>query len=225
MNGNNTEILESKPKLRISDGVNLVGFILIMLAGWIDAVSVKLFLLHSPTFMTGRAAKLGYEVFNADFKAFWSIAIVVIAFILGACLSTIITRKTGLMGGLFFTGTLIIIASFPVCMNNVTIDSVLVPMAMGVQNAATSLTRINRTTHLTGSATDIGINIAKRNWRLVGFWLLRWIGFPIGSVIGLNLVNLVESGIMSVSTILIIPAVIIILTGILQRFIFNIQLD
>ena len=110
-------------------------------------------------------------------------------------------------------------------MNNVTIDSVLVPMAMGVQNAATSLTRINRTTHLTGSATDIGINIAKRNWRLVGFWLLRWIGFPIGSVIGLNLVNLVESGIMSVSTILIIPAVIIILTGILQRFIFNIQLD
>lgn len=217
-------ILESKFKIKLSNGINLVGFILTMMAGWIDAVAIRLLLNHSPTFMTGRAEKLAYSIFNADFEAFFLIGIVIIAFILGAYLSTLITRKTGLMGGLTFAGVLIIIGSFPVCLNHKIMDSVLLPMAMGGQNAATSLTMINRTTHLTGSATDIGINIAKGNWRMVYFWLMRWIGFPIGSLIGFNLVNLVESNSLTISSIMIMPAVIIIVTGVLQRLIFNIQL-
>lgn len=59
---------------------------------------------------------------------------------------------------------------------------------------------------------------------MAGFWVIRWIGFPRGSIIGLNLVSLGENKIISVSTILIIPALIIILTGILQRLVFDIQL-
>ncbi len=66
-------------------------------------------------------------------------------------------------------------------------------MAMGGQNAATSLTDINRTSHLTGPATDIGINIAKGNWNLVIFWTLRWIGFSMGVVMAYKLVHIFKS--------------------------------
>ena len=97
-------------------------------------------------------------------------------------------------------------------------------MAMGCQNAATSLTKINRTTHLTGPATDIGINIAEGNWEVVKFWLWRWIGFPLGSIIGFNLANLVDNNIISISSTLIIPAIIIILIGIIQKVILYIPL-
>lgn len=217
-------MVEIKSKSWFSHGVNLVGFILIMMAGWIDAISIKLLVNQSPIFMTGKAEKLANSLFDSDFETFFTVGIVIIAFVLGACISTIVTRKAGLMGGLFLTGIIIIIAALPASLNHKTIDAILIPMAMGGQNAATSLTMINRTTHLTGPATDIGINIAMGNWRMVRFWLMRWIGFPIGAIIGFKLVNLVENNIMSLSTILIIPAMIIIITGIVQRFILNIQL-
>lgn len=213
-----------KSKLQISVQTNIVGFILIIMAGWIDTVGVKLFLNESPAFMTGRGLTLGYWAFKWDLKSFMSIVVVILAFIMGACISTIITRKSGLIGGLFFTGSLIIIASFPICLKNITIDTVIIPMAMGGQNAATSLTPINRTTHLTGPATDIGINIAKGNWQIVLFWILRWIGFPLGSVIGFNLVHMVNNNIINISTTLIIPAIIIITIGIIQKMFFNIPL-
>lgn len=216
--------VDSKHKIKASTGINIIGFILVVMAGWIDTVGVKLFLNESPAFMTGRGLTLGYLAFKWDVKALISVILVIIAFILGASISTIITRKTGLMGGLFFTGILIIIASLPICLKDITIDTILVPMAMGCQNAATSLTQINRTTHLTGPATDIGINIAKGNWKIVRFWIWRWIGFPIGSIIGFNLVHMVDINIINISTTLIIPAIIIILTGFIQKIIFDIPL-
>ncbi len=203
-------------------GVNMIGFILSMTAGWIDAIGVKLFLNDNSAFMTGRGLSLGYWMFMWDLKAFLSIGLVVVAFIVGAYLSTKISAKTGLMGSLFLTGILIIIASFPVFLKESTIYTMLIPMAMGCQNAATSLTSINRTTHLTGPATDIGISIAERNWPMVIFWVLRWMAFLVGSVIGFNLVNMVNNNLMHISISLIIPATIIMITGIMQRFFLNI---
>ena len=213
-----------KSKIKNSMGVNIIGLVLVIMAGWVDTVGVSLLLIESPAFMTGRGLILGYHAFNADFKTFINIYLVVIAFTIGAFLSTLITKKTGLMGGLIFTGILLIMASFPICVKNITIDTILVPMAMGCQNAATSLTPISRTTHLTGPATDIGINIAKGNWKIVGFWLIRWMGFIIGSIIGFNLVSMVNNNIISVSLTLAIPGAVIITSGILQRLTFNIPL-
>ncbi|MCF6464850.1 DUF1275 family protein, partial [Clostridium sp. Cult2] len=136
----------------------------------------------------------------------------------------ILHYQFGLTGGLCFTGVLIIIAAYFTNWNGITISTIIIPMAMGGQNAATSLTPINRTTHLTGPATDIGINIAKGNWNTVKFWLLRWIGFPLGSIIGFNLVHMVNRNVINISTTLVYPALIIIFTGIIQRVILNIPL-
>lgn len=220
----NKEIITTNSKFKISTQINIVGFILVLMAGWIDTVGVKLFLNQSPAFMTGRGLTLGYFAFKLDLKAFINVVLVIVAFIAGAYISTIITRKTGLTGGLIFTGILIIIASLPLCLRETTIDTIIIPMAMGCQNAATSLTGIKRTTHLTGPATDIGINMAKGNWKIVSFWIIRWIGFPMGSIIGFNLVNMVSQNKINISITLIIPAIIIILTAIIQKKIFDIPL-
>lgn len=199
-----------------------MGFILATMAGWIDTVGVRLFLNESPSFMTGRVKALGYHAFNLDFRAFFGIIVVILAFIFGAFISAKVSKRVGLMGGLILTGSLIFVGALPMCLKTMTVNTFLLPMAMGSQNAATSLTPINRTTHLTGPATDIGIYLANSNWKMVKFWIWRWIGFPLGSVIGFSLANLADKGLMSISTILIIPAVIIITTGILQKYIYNI---
>ncbi len=213
-----------KSRLEISAQINIVGFILVTMAGYIDTVGIKLFLNESPAFMTGRGIILGYCMFKGDLGAFICVLVVILAFIIGACISTVITRKIGLTGGLCLTGILIAIAAFPVNLSNITIATIIIPMAMGGQNAATSLTAINRTTHLTGPATDIGINIAKGNWNIVIFWILRWIGFPLGSVIGFYLVHMVNNNMINIHTTLLLPAVIIVLTGIFQKLTFDIPL-
>lgn len=213
-----------KTNIKVLTPVNIIGFILVTMAGWIDTVGIKLFLNERSSFMSGRGAILGYWAFNGEVKAFIEVMLIVMAFIIGACISTIITRKTGLIGGLWFTGILIIVAAFQFNWNNINIATFLIPMAMGSQNAATSLTPINRTTHLTGPATDIGINIAKGNWNTVIFWTLRWIGFPLGSIIGFYLVHMANNNIINISATLFCPAIIIILTGIIQKLKFNIPL-
>lgn len=218
------EIISTNSKLKTSTQLNIVGFILVVMAGWIDTVGVKLFLNESPAFMTGRGLTLGYFAFKLDLQSFLNVVLVIVAFIAGAFISTIITRKAGLTGGLIFTGILLIVASLPICLRETTIDTIIIPMAMGCQNAATSLTGIKRTTHLTGPATDIGINMAKGNWQIVRFWLIRWIGFPLGSIVGFNLVDMVNQSRINISAILIVPAIIIILTGIIQQRFFDIPL-
>lgn len=218
------DIIKNKYKIKNSTGVNIIGFILVTMAGWIDTIGVSLFLNQRSASMTGRGHILGYWAYNLEFKMFMGIVLIIISFITGACISAIIAKKAGLMGGLICTGVLITIAAFPFCLQHPVFSKVFVPMAMGCQNAATSLTTIKRTTHLTGVATDIGINIAKGNWKTVRFWMYRWIGFPLGSFIGFNLVNLVNNNVISISITLIIPAIIIILTGIVQKIIFDIPL-
>lgn len=216
--------MRDKLGMRVSTQIGIIGFILVIVAGWIDTVGIKLFLSESPAFMTGRGLTLGYWAFKGDIKAFVGILIVILAFIGGASISTIITKKTGLTGGLVFAALLIIISASHTYFRDITIATIIIPMAMGGQNAATSLTPINRTTHLTGAATDIGINIANKNWPIVRFWAFRWLGFPLGAVIGFHFVNMVELNLIDDSLALFIPAFIIILTAIFQRLVFNIPL-
>ena len=204
--------------------IHIVGFILSAMAGWIDAVGINLFLTESPAFMSGRGLILGYLAFKGDIKSFLSVALVIISFIFGAYISTVITRKKGLSGGLVFVAALILLADLPFALRNRVVDTIIISMAMGSQNAATSLTAINRTTHLTGPATDIGINIAKKNWNVVIFWTLRWISFPLGAVFGFALVELFNKDIITLSTTLIFPAFIILLLAIIQNKFLHIPL-
>lgn len=219
---NNIKKLENKSKIKITTGISIVGFILSLMAGWVDTIGVKLFLTESSSFITGRARLLGYYLFHGDFKSFSGIFLIIASFIMGAFLSTKITKKYGLKGGLIAAGILVTISSLPISWKYMNI--IFLPMGMGCQNAATSLTPINRTTHLTGPMTDLGIHLAKRDWNKVLFWVLRLAGFPLGAFIGFGLASLLDNNPINISILLIIPAIIIILTGIIQEKIFDIPL-
>lgn len=217
--------MKNKSTLKILTPVNIVGFILVMMAGWINTVGLKLFLNERVSFMTGRASELGELIALGEIRKFWFIMIIVVVFILGATISAKITRKWGLIGGLSFSGMILMIAAFGIYERDINFIYISIPMAMGGQNAATSLTPINRTTHLTGPATDIGVHLSSRNWNGVIFWLLRWLAFPLGAFIGFEFIDkfAIQNDINRSLT-LIIPSIIIILTGIIQKITVDIPL-
>lgn len=211
-------------RIKIFTQINIVGFILVIMAGWINVVGLKLFLKENSSFMSGRGAILGVWAFQKNPAALMKVIIIVISFILGSYISTLITKKMGLAGGLCFTGVSIIITAFMANRSSIPFAIITLPMAMGGQNAATSLTPINRTTHLTGPATDIGINLAKGNWSTAIFWILRWVGFPIGSFIGFYLVRMAKNAFISPTIALTIPGIVIIGIAIVQKIILHIPL-
>ncbi len=217
--------MNNNSMIKILTPVNIVGFILVMMAGWINTAGVKLFLNERVSFMTGRAAELGELIAEGDIRGFRFIIIIVIIFIIGATISARITRKWGLVGGLTFSGTLLIIAAFCIYEGDMNFIAIAIPMAMGGQNAATSLTPINRTTHLTGPATDIGVHLSSGNWNDIIFWLLRWIAFPLGAFVGFDFIEkFTIHDHIDRSLVLIIPAIVIILTGIVQKMTVDIPL-
>ncbi|HHX62061.1 MAG TPA: DUF1275 domain-containing protein [Epulopiscium sp.] len=204
--------------------INLIGFVLVVMAGWIDTISLMIFLDKRTSSMTGRAAKLGLLIFNRDTMAVDFVLLIILSFIVGACISTLITRKTGLTGGLSFTSLMLVVTTFTSLKTGMHLSVISIPMAMGGLNAATSLTAIDRTTHLTGASTDIGINLAKGNWNGVVFWSLRWIGFVLGTLISLKVIQLYNATIISRSFLLLLPATVIILTGIIQKLTIDVPL-
>ena len=97
-------------------------------------------------------------------------------------------------------------------------------MCMGSLNAATSLTKVGRTTHLTGPITDIGIYLAKGNWMQALFWILRGMGFLIGATVACIIVGVCNSKGINTYNTLIIPASIIIATALFQKKYIGIEL-
>lgn len=219
---------KSKDKLTkntyYSVGINRMVFILALIAGWVDTIGISLIFQQRSSSMTGRGHILGFWAYQGNFKMFIAIVLIIISFITGAFISTIIARKQGLTGGLFFAGILIIIGSIPFVIRTPVLYRIFLPMAMGCQNGTTSQTKLSRTTHLTGISTEIGINLAKKNWKTVKFYAYRWIGFPLGSFIGFALADMVGKDKISISITLIIPAIIIMLTAIIQKVTLNIPL-
>ncbi|MDI6800013.1 MAG: DUF1275 family protein [Actinomycetota bacterium] len=228
--------MAEKAKVEVINAVNVVGFILIAMAGWVDIVGLKLFFNQRSAFMTGRASLLGEKLATpGGMSEAIFIIIVVVSFIIGAGISAKITKASGLIGGLVFSGVVVIItavlfgsaspgAAMVKEFSGTTetlrlMTGILLPMAMGGLNAATSLTNINRTTHLTGPATDIGINLFTGNMSMAVFWILRWIGFPAGAFLAVGVV-----GGMSPMMALLIPGVVIALTGIVQKMTVDIPL-
>lgn len=228
--------MAEKAKVEVINAVNVVGFVLVAMAGWVDYVGFKLFFNQRSSFMTGRVSVLGEKLGTPDGMAeAIFIIIVVVSFIIGAGISAKITKSSGLTGGLLFTGIIVMLTAVLFGAKSPGAETVkamvgsgdqlrlltgiLIPMAMGGMNAATSLTNINRTTHLTGPFTDIGINLFTGNMNMVVFWTLRGVGFGLGVFLAAS----AGAG-MSAMMALLIPGVVIALTGIAQKMIVDLPL-
>jgi len=169
-------------KTGLNTKIHIVGFLLMAIAGWIDTIALRVFLSENSSFLTGRVAKLGHFILNGEKSKAIEIIMIIVFFIIGACVSAILTRKAGLSFGLYFSAGLIVLTLIGFYTTQASaVAFITLPMSMGGQNAATSLTSISRTTHLTGPFTDIGINLAKGNFKQALFWILRALGFLAGA--------------------------------------------
>lgn len=200
--------------------INISGFILAFAAGWVDTFALHIFSDENISFMTGRVAKLGKKIFSGDADGIKSLLFIILSFMIGACLSAFITKRNGLCAGLYLSGIAIIITSAVILFlgsGAAVFTLVAIPFSMGAQNAATSLTPIGRTTHLTGPITDIGINIAKGDWRAVLFWAIRFSAFIFGTIMSYYVLTVLDSKSALFSLLLFVPGIIIILTGMFQK--------
>lgn len=208
---------KTKVKIHVFTYVNLIGFIITFMVGWVDAVSLLLLLGKRVAPMTGRFSKLALLLSGGEFRQAMALVLIITSFIVGSVVSTLITNKHGLLGGLSFAGFLLIISAFTGLESTINFAIITIPLATGSINAATSISDIGRTTHLTGAVTDIGISIANGNWNSVIFWSLRCLAFFLGVSVSLQLIDASNNNKISLASILLIPAITIILTGVFHR--------
>lgn len=160
---------------------HFMGCLLMAIAGWIDTVALQITLTENTAFLTGRIAKLGRFILSGNRPGTAAVILFVIFFIVGAYISAKLTMRGGASLGLLFSAGLIILTSLVLSLTDLSVIAyITLPMSMGSQNAASSMTDINRTTHLTGPVTDIGINLAQGNLKQAIFWIVRALCFVLG---------------------------------------------
>ncbi len=210
--------------------VYFITFILVMMAAWVDVIGLKLSLDERSAYMTGRAALLGEAFHTGDYYTFLIVALIVFMFIFGSFLATKICLKHGFSGGLLTSSVILALGSLSLFVTNANNEKtkvlacVLVPMAMGCLNATTSLSKIGRTTHLTGPATDLGISLGKGNWHSAFVHSIRWVAFPVGAVLGLTALQYNKQGSFPLAVMLFIPSLVIALIAVLQKKYLDIKL-
>lgn len=209
----------------------LAGFVLIFSAGWVNIQGLKLGILDSLSYVTGRGVRIGTAMFEGDISSLIYIFFTLSFYIFGAYLGAKITQKKGIGYALIVTSLLLF--SVPVLllyrdfqfvsdMSSYSLSEEFVLMAtifmtligMGAMNGSTSMTSIGRTTHLTGAATDIGVNLAIGKRRTAMFHLLRWVGFFMGAFSAMCLYSVWSSNHSLLTT---FPLVPIVLAGLLLQ--------
>ncbi len=211
-------------KIEVITPINILVAILTFVGGWSNIVGYNLFMHTRPSSMTGRAAEIAESIARKDLEVFGYLIAVVIVFIVGVMISSIITKRLGFTYGLFFV-VLILIVDIVLVNNNHHLKAfpILLSMAMGAQNGATSVTAISRTTHMTGATTELGINIASRNWNMAIFWGIRWMCFPLGGLLSYKFMEYLQKNNIKEATTLIIPIVILVCTALIQKKLVDIK--
>lgn len=144
--------------------------------------------------VTGHASAVGDEIARGDYAAALHYLVLVVFFVAGAFLATLFVESARRFGKARYVAALLVEASILTAFTAVSalveeksvnvwrLLTAMLSIAMGLQNAL--VTRISgavvRTTHLTGVATDIGIELARlfywlrrRAWLVSPFSLLR----------------------------------------------------
>lgn len=166
--------------------------------GMVSAITFESFMHAAVGYATGNFTFIASYLVHGEIKLFLSTFFILMSFLLGAILSGIITSHKSyvrydisfLIEGLFiFIATIGLIHGVNICMY-------LLAIALGLQNGATTYygNSIIRTTHMTGTITDLGIAIAQKfiknydipSWKLIIYSLLI-LGFLFGSILGIVL--------------------------------------
>lgn len=144
------------------------GVLLTLVAGYMNAISILLAGIPA-AHMSGTSSKAGIQLGQDKFIAFSDTVLMIPSFIFGAFMASILVQSKPYhmshhYNRVFLLGTCVLLAGFII---ETTIDTsstrfgtaYLTAFVCGLQNAASSMYSNNllRTTHVTGTATDIGI--------------------------------------------------------------------
>lgn len=165
--------------------------------GYINASTLMSFLQNSVGYVTGNLTYAGVFLSDGEFLIFIKMILLVIFFLVGAVISGLIIKNPhynedysyptnlGLQLILIFIAILLLNLHISYC-------EYILAMAMGLQNAMTTYygSALIRTTHMTGTTTDLGLLIAyKIKNRKIATWKLKLYtilisSFLLGSFIG-----------------------------------------
>lgn len=166
--------------------------------GLVSAITFESFMHAAVGYATGNITFIASYLVHGEIKLLFSTLLILLAFLLGAMISGIITSHKSYVRydiSFLIEGILIFIATIGL-IHNLNICMYLLAIALGLQNGATTYygNSIIRTTHMTGTITDLGIGIAQKfiknydipSWKLIIYSLLI-LGFLFGSIIGIIL--------------------------------------
>lgn len=211
--------------------------ILIFNSGWIDSVVLYNSFGASVAVMSGNLRILGHSIAGFDWLFVYKVAILVFGFVVGAAVNGVImktdayvisedhTKTLVLQSAVMLTGTLLI----DIFSNHRVIDDLFLAVAMGMQNSFTTIFfgGLARTTHMTGTATDFGIEIGRvlrgdrsNVWK-IPFFATCMTMFVIGNAVGFAWVRI--SG--EHFTLMLFPSVILpIFVGIVILITYNMKI-
>ena len=177
--------------------VEIGAFVLALVAGIINVVGLLGFQHQSVSHLTGTASLLSLKVVQGEWALAWHAGGVIFCFFLGAMLSGLIIQNATLKLGKRYGATLLIESLFlllALYLLNQGFKSgdFFASAACGLQNAMVSTYSgaIIRTTHITGTMTDLGAMLGQRlrghtiDNRKLGLYLLLSAGFMTGGLVG-----------------------------------------
>ena len=210
--------------VKVVTPINILVSVLAFVGGWVNIIGYNVFMHTRPSSMTGRAAEIAESLGRGELKTFAYLVLVVLLFVIGVAIASIITTRFGFTQGLMFVVAILFFNLIIVnADHSLRFFSVFLSMAMGAQNGATSLTNISRTTHMSGATTELGINIAFKNWDKVIFWGIRWIFYPLGGFLAYRFIGWLDINNLNESLTLIVPIIIIIFTAFVQKKFIDIE--
>ncbi|GGG07955.1 MULTISPECIES: YoaK family protein [Cysteiniphilum] len=149
--------------------------------GYINAATLISF-LHNPVgYVTGNLSYSGTYFAAQNYLVFWRMIMLVFSFFIGAVISGLIIKSEQYNKDYRYKINILlqlvlVITSIILLYNRISYCEYLLAATMGLQNAMTTHygSALIRTTHMTGTTTDLGVLIA--HWikrKNIAFWKLR----------------------------------------------------
>ncbi|HMY28203.1 MAG TPA: YoaK family protein [Agitococcus sp.] len=177
--------------------IEIGAFILALIAGLINVVGLLGFQHQSVSHLTGTVSLFSLKIVQGEWLAVQHFMGVMLCFFLGAMLSGLIIQNATLKLGrrysvALFIESLLLIFALIMLQGNYSAGDFWASAACGLQNAmiSTYSGAVIRTTHVTGTVTDLGALIGQYlrghsiDKRKIGLYLILLGGFIAGGLIG-----------------------------------------
>lgn len=177
----------------------IVAAILSFWAGGVNGLATLSILFERATHVSGRLADIGIDaILNPINAAF--MFLIWVSFVGGSYLGGALLNRIGLTKGLVLQSLLLLAAAIAVRVGfsanspddfgiGKAVMAFMLPFAMGFQNSLTTQLPLDRTTHWTGSSTDLGICLSKREFSESLFICIKILSFIVGAAIMAVLVS------------------------------------